>query len=159
MTGGRGFIALAAMIFGRWTPLGAFGAALLFSSSDALRVAIGLTPPTGQLGDVLRAIPPEFFGALPYIVTIVVLVGGRRRSVAPAADGQPYVREARTLTDGRQRSPSAGPGTCSISRKDAARSPVLDDAGIGGSCATPAGSRSSARRRTPAGRPTASSAT
>ena len=78
MTSGRGFIALAAVIFGRWTPLGAFGAALLFTSSEALRVAISLTPPTGQLGDVLRAIPPEFYGALPYLVTLIVLVGRRR---------------------------------------------------------------------------------
>jgi simple sugar transport system permease protein len=96
MTGGRGFIALAAVIFGRWTPIGAFGAALLFYSFEALRVAISLTPPTGQLGDVLRAIPPEFYGSLPYVVTIVVLVAAGGRSIAPAADGQPYVREART---------------------------------------------------------------
>ena len=89
MTSGRGFIALAAVIFGRWTPLGAFGAALLFTAAEALRVAIGLRPPTDELGDVLRAIPNEFYGALPYIVTIVVLVavvGGawpRRRSASP----------------------------------------------------------------------------
>jgi general nucleoside transport system permease protein len=96
MTSGRGFIALAAVIFGRWTPIGAFGAALLFYSFEALRVAISLTPPTGQLGDVLRAIPPEFYGTLPYVVTLVVLVAAVGRSVPPAADGQPYVREART---------------------------------------------------------------
>lgn len=96
MTSGRGFIALAAVIFGRWTPLGAFGAALLFTASDALRVAIGLRPPSGQLGDLLKAIPTEFFGALPYIITILVLVAAGGRSIAPAADGQPYVREART---------------------------------------------------------------
>ena len=96
MTSGRGFIALAAVIFGRWTPLGAFGAALLFTASEALRVAIGLRPPTNELGDVLRAIPNEFYGALPFIVTIVVLVAAVGRSVAPAAVGQPYYREART---------------------------------------------------------------
>lgn len=96
MTSGRGFIALAAVIFGRWTPLGAFGAALLFTASEALRVAIGLRPPTGQLGDVLRFIPAEFYGALPYVVTIIVLVAAGGRSIAPAADGKPYARETRT---------------------------------------------------------------
>jgi ABC-type uncharacterized transport system permease subunit len=96
MTSGRGFIALAAVIFGRWTPIGAFGAALLFTASDALRVAISLSPPTGNLGDVLRFIPAEFYGALPYVVTLVVLVAAAGRSIAPAAVGKPYVREARS---------------------------------------------------------------
>jgi general nucleoside transport system permease protein len=96
MTSGRGFIALAAVIFGRWTPLGAFGAALLFMASEALRVAISLSPPTGNLGDVIRFIPAEFYGALPYVVTLVVLVAAVGRSVAPAAVGKPYVREARS---------------------------------------------------------------
>lgn len=96
MTSGRGFIALAAVIFGRWTPIGAFGAALLFAASEALRVAISLSPPTGNLGDILRFIPTEFFGALPYIVTLVVLVAAVGRSVPPAAVGKPYMREARS---------------------------------------------------------------
>jgi len=96
MTGGRGFIALAAVIFGRWTPLGAFGAALLFTASEALRVAISLSPPTGELGTVIKFIPAEFYGAMPYIITLVVLVLAAGRSIAPAAVGKPYVREART---------------------------------------------------------------
>jgi ABC-type uncharacterized transport system permease subunit len=96
MTAGRGFIALAAVIIGRWTPLGAFGAALLFSATTALQVAIGINPPPGSLGGVLAAIPSQLFGALPYIVTIIVLAGFIGRSIAPAADGQPYVKEART---------------------------------------------------------------
>ncbi len=96
MTSGRGFIALAAVIFGRWTPLGAWGGALLFTFADALRVAIGLRPPTGDLGTIFNAVPNEFYGALPYVVTIVVLAVFVGRSVAPAADGQPYVKEART---------------------------------------------------------------
>ncbi len=96
MTSGRGFIAIAAVIFGRWTPLGSFGAALLFTASEALRVAISLNPPTHELGDVLRFIPAEFYGALPYIVTLVVLVAAAGRSAPPAAIGKPYAREART---------------------------------------------------------------
>jgi simple sugar transport system permease protein len=95
MTSGRGYIALAAVIFGRWTPLGSFGAALLFTASEALRVAISLNRPTGQLGDVLRFIPAEFYGALPYVVTLVVLVAAVGRSSPPAAVGRPYMREAR----------------------------------------------------------------
>jgi ABC-type uncharacterized transport system permease subunit len=95
MTNGRGFIALAALIFGRWTPLGAFGAALLFGVADALGTAIRQSPPTGDLGNLLNAVPAQFFGALPYLVTIIVLAGVVGRSVAPAADGQPYEREAK----------------------------------------------------------------
>src|ERR671917_2811083 len=55
MTGGRGFIALAAMIFGRWHPVGAFGAALLFAAAGSLGIAIRTTPPPGQLGDMLSS--------------------------------------------------------------------------------------------------------
>jgi len=96
LTHGDGFIALAAVIIGRWTPIGAMGAALLFSAATTLQIAIGLQPPTGTLGPVIAAIPSQVFGALPYIVTIVVLAGFIGRSVAPAADGQPYAKEART---------------------------------------------------------------
>jgi general nucleoside transport system permease protein len=96
MTSGRGFIALAAVIFGRWTPIGAFGAALLFTASEALRVAISLNPPTGDLGNIVKAIPPELYGSLPYVITLVVLVFAVGRSSPPAAVGKPYVREART---------------------------------------------------------------
>ena len=99
MTSGRGFIALAAVIFGRWTPVGAFGAAMLFTASDALGVAIRLRPPDGQLaelGTIMTAIPPQIFSALPYIVTIVVLAGVVGRSIPPAAVGQHYEKEATT---------------------------------------------------------------
>lgn len=95
MTNGRGFIALAALIFGRWTPVGAVGAALLFGVADALGTAIRQGPPTGDLGNLLTAVPPQLFSALPYIVTIIVLAGVVGRSVAPAADGQPYERESK----------------------------------------------------------------
>jgi len=94
MTVGTGFIGLAAMIVGRWTPLGAFGAALLFASTTGISQSIRIAPPPGQLGEILHSLPPEFFGALPYLVTIVVLAGVVGRSIPPAADGQPYEREA-----------------------------------------------------------------
>jgi ABC-type uncharacterized transport system permease subunit len=96
MTQGRGFIGLAAMIVGRWTPLGAYGAALLFASATALSQSLRIAPPTGQLGDVMNPVPGEFWEALPYIITIVVLAGLIGRSIAPAADGQPYERESAT---------------------------------------------------------------
>jgi ABC-type uncharacterized transport system permease subunit len=96
MTAGRGFIGLAAMIVGRWSPLGAFGAALFFASSVGISQSIRIAPPSGQLGDLLAGLPNQFFDALPYIVTIVVLAGVVGRSIPPAADGQPYEREAAT---------------------------------------------------------------
>ncbi len=94
MSAGRGFIGLAAMIVGRWTPIGAFGAALLFASSSAIGRAISFAAPANDLGQLLESIPPQFYDALPYVVTIVVLAGLIGRSVPPAADGQPYQREA-----------------------------------------------------------------
>ncbi len=96
MTAGRGFIGLAAMIVGRWTPLGAFGAALLFASATAISSAITIGPPSGQLGDFLQSVPGQFWDALPYLITIIVLAGLIGRSIAPAADGQPYERESAT---------------------------------------------------------------
>jgi len=95
MTAGRGFIALAALIFGRWTPVGAFGAALLFYASIGLQRSIQFAPPEGALGDFLATLPPQFYSALPYIITIIVLTGVVGRSVAPAAVGRPYERESK----------------------------------------------------------------
>ena len=94
MTAGRGFIGLAAMIVGRWTPIGALGAALLFASSRALGDSISFAPPSGELGNLLGQLPGQFFDALPYLVTIIVLAGLIGRSIPPAADGQPYERES-----------------------------------------------------------------
>ncbi len=84
MTAGRGFIGLAAMIFGRYHPVGALGAALVFGFADSLqqKLAILSTP-----------IPSEFLLMAPYIVTIVVVAGLVGRTRIPAADGQPYVKE------------------------------------------------------------------
>ena len=93
MSGGRGFIALAAMIVGRWTPVGAFGAAILFSTFLALGQVIGFNPPSGSLGEVVAKLPPQTWDALPYLVTIIILAGIVGRSIPPAADGQPYERE------------------------------------------------------------------
>jgi simple sugar transport system permease protein len=95
MTNGRGFIALAALIFGRWTPVGAFLGALLFTASVGLERSIRISPPPGELGDLLAAIPGEFYNALPYLITIIVLAGVVGRSIPPAADGQPYQRESK----------------------------------------------------------------
>lgn len=94
MSAGRGFIGLAAMIVGRWTPLGAFGAALLFASSTAVSRAIKFAAPDNAAGEFLKGIPPQFYDALPYLVTIIILAGVIGRSIPPAADGQPYEREA-----------------------------------------------------------------
>jgi ABC-type uncharacterized transport system permease subunit len=95
MTAGRGFIALAALIFGRWTPVGAFGAALLFTTTIGLQRSIQFAAPEGQLGDLLANLPFQFYSALPYLITIIVLAGVVGRSVAPAADGRPYERETK----------------------------------------------------------------
>jgi general nucleoside transport system permease protein len=99
MTAGRGFIALAAVIFGRWTPIGAFAGALLFAYSGAFGQAVRIRPPGVEypdLGAIMAAIPSQVYGALPYIVTIVILAGVVGRSIAPAAVGRPYVKEAQT---------------------------------------------------------------
>jgi ABC-type uncharacterized transport system permease subunit len=83
MTGGRGFIALAAMIFGHWTPIGAFLASLLFAGADAL---------SGRLQIYGVHLPYQILGMLPYVLTIVVVAGAVGRAVAPAADGKPYTK-------------------------------------------------------------------
>ncbi len=97
MTNGVGFIAIAAMIFGRWTPLGALAAALIFGGARSLQTAVQISRPPGEIGDFLAGLPGsgEIYGMFPYILTIVVLVGVVGRAVAPAADGIPYDKEAR----------------------------------------------------------------
>ena len=95
MTNGRGFIALAAMIFGRWTPIGALAGALLFGTATALGVVVSIRIPEGDLGDIMRSIPSYWYAALPYLMTIVILAGVVGRSTPPAADGVPYVKEGK----------------------------------------------------------------
>ncbi|KGA16742.1 hypothetical protein GM50_13680 [freshwater metagenome] len=83
MTAGMGFIALAALIFGRWTPVGALSAALVFGFADQLRSVLSIagTP-----------IPSAFMMMVPYIATIIAVSGFVGRVRAPAADGIPYQR-------------------------------------------------------------------
>jgi simple sugar transport system permease protein len=95
MTNGRGFIALAAMIFGRWTPVGAFAGALLFGTATALGTVVAIRVPEGDLGTIMRSIPSQWYQALPYLMTIVILAGVVGRSTPPAADGVAYVKEGR----------------------------------------------------------------
>lgn len=85
MTNGRGFMALAVMIFGKWTPFGAWGAALLFGLTSGIQTQIQF--------DSTLDIPHQFIGILPYLITIVVLAGFGGRSRPPAAEGVPYEKE------------------------------------------------------------------
>jgi simple sugar transport system permease protein len=84
MTAGRGFISLAAMLFGNYMPFGAFGAGLLFGFTDAL---------ASRLAILGVRIPSQFLLMTPYIVTMVVLAGVVGRAQVPAADGVPYEKE------------------------------------------------------------------
>ncbi|MHB8928046.1 MAG: ABC transporter permease [Bacillota bacterium] len=81
MTQGRGFIALAAMIFGNWAPVGAMWASFLFGLSESVSFRV-----------VASKVPYQFIKMIPYLVTLVVLAGVVRRATPPAADGIPYER-------------------------------------------------------------------
>ncbi|MFH1185475.1 MAG: ABC transporter permease [Chloroflexota bacterium] len=84
MTAGKGFIGLAAMIFGKWNPIGSFLSSLLFGFADSLQVKM----------QILRVpIPSEFLAMAPYIVTMIVLTGIVGRAIPPAADGTPYEKQ------------------------------------------------------------------
>ena len=81
ISGGRGFIGLASMIFGKWTPLGSAGAGLLFGFGEALKPYLP------------KIIPSQFIDMIPYILTMVVLASAVGRATPPAADGIPYSKE------------------------------------------------------------------
>jgi ABC-type uncharacterized transport system permease subunit len=83
MTAGAGFIALAALIFGRWTPFGALGAALFFGFAQKLATYLSVAG---------SSVPSQFLNMLPYLATIVAVAGLVGRVRAPAADGQPYIK-------------------------------------------------------------------
>jgi ABC-type uncharacterized transport system permease subunit len=84
MTAGKGFIGLAAMIFGNWNPIGALGSSLIFGFADSLQVKMQI---------LKTPIPSEFLQMAPYIVTIIVLAGVVGGVHAPAADGAVYEKQ------------------------------------------------------------------
>ena len=88
MTAGRGFMALAALIFGRWHPVGALWACLLFGFLDAAAIRLqGIALP------VIGEVPVQFIQALPYVMTVVLLAGFIGKAVAPQALGKPFAKE------------------------------------------------------------------
>ncbi|MBN1658112.1 MAG: ABC transporter permease [Anaerolineae bacterium] len=91
MTRGQGFVALAAMIFGNWNPIGAFLAALLFGLANALQVKVQIIQPV--IPFLNQPIPPELLQMTPYILTIIVVAGVVGRTRPPAAGGKPYEKQ------------------------------------------------------------------
>lgn len=90
MTAGKGFIALAALIFAKWRPWGALGACFLFGLLDAVAIRLeGATLP------VLGQVPVQAIQALPYLLTVILLAGFIGRAIPPRAGGVPYVKERR----------------------------------------------------------------
>jgi simple sugar transport system permease protein len=88
MTAGKGYLALAALIFGKWKPYPTLGACLLFAFTDALAVRLQGTPLP-----IVGVIPVQFILALPYVLTVLLLAGFVGKAVAPAAIGVPYSKE------------------------------------------------------------------
>lgn len=88
MTAGRGFIALAALIFAKWKPINALGACFLFGFLDAMAIRMqgASLPFVGQ-------VPVQFMQALPYVLTVILLAGFIGKAIPPKASGVPYVKE------------------------------------------------------------------
>jgi simple sugar transport system permease protein len=84
ITAGKGFIGLAAMIFGNYTPVGAFSSSVIFGFADSLQVKMQI---------LSLPIPSQFLQMIPYIVTIIVLAGVVGRASVPAADGEAYEKQ------------------------------------------------------------------
>lgn len=88
MTAGKGFIALAALVFAKWRPLNALGACLLFGLLDAVAIRLQGTPLPG-----IGTVPVQVFQALPYALTVVLLAGFIGRAIPPKASGIPYTKD------------------------------------------------------------------
>ena len=88
MTAGKGFIALAALIFAKWKPVPAMLACLLFGFLDAISIRLGGTPLP-----IVGRVPTQFFQALPYVLTVILLAGFIGKAIPPRAGGVPYVKE------------------------------------------------------------------
>jgi simple sugar transport system permease protein len=88
MTAGKGYLALAALIFGKWRPYPTLGACLLFAFTDALAARL-----QGVALPVVGVIPVQFILALPYVLTVLLLAGFVGRAIAPKAAGVAYVKE------------------------------------------------------------------
>jgi simple sugar transport system permease protein len=88
MTAGKGYIALAALIFAKWKPVNAMFACLLFGFLDALSIRL-----QGSPLPVIGKVPVQFMQALPYILTVILLAGFIGKAIPPRAGGVPYVKE------------------------------------------------------------------
>jgi simple sugar transport system permease protein len=88
MTAGKGYLALAALVFGKWRPLPTLLACLLFAFADALQIRL-----QGVVLPVIGQVPVQAIQALPYILTVLLLAGFVGRAVAPKASGIPYVKD------------------------------------------------------------------
>ncbi|MGH6961557.1 MAG: ABC transporter permease, partial [Dongiaceae bacterium] len=88
MTAGKGYLALAALVFGKWRPLPTLFACLLFAFADALQIRL-----QGVVLPVVGQVPVQFIQALPYVLTVLLLAGFVGRAIAPKASGIPYVKD------------------------------------------------------------------